>query len=223
MLLNAPSSFVAGAVAWNEELSQIATLVRSGSGFEPKAYEFKLQVGAGGGAAAELWAVGQLCASTCSRARHGAMPAVCCCSFSVDVPALIRPSSLSLPPPRECRRQTAVMPRSRPPPLARPPWILPRWQPRPAWRGRCAGFGRDDITPCGLTMSCMCTAGSRQAVGHGRHLLTPCTCTAVSCCARRPRCRLRCRAAAPRCTCLWGPLRYDRCFFYTYLRDVAVA
>lgn len=43
-----PSPPFSGAVAWNEELSQIATLVRSGSGFEPKAYEFKLQVGAGG-------------------------------------------------------------------------------------------------------------------------------------------------------------------------------
>ena len=41
-----PPCFAAGAVEWKEELSQIATLVRSGSGFEPKAYEFKLQVGA---------------------------------------------------------------------------------------------------------------------------------------------------------------------------------
>jgi hypothetical protein len=30
-------------VTWNEELSQIATLVKAPSGFEPKAYEFKLQ------------------------------------------------------------------------------------------------------------------------------------------------------------------------------------
>jgi hypothetical protein len=30
-------------VTWNEQLSQIATLVKAPSGFEPKAYEFKLQ------------------------------------------------------------------------------------------------------------------------------------------------------------------------------------
>lgn len=37
----------AGAVEWREELSQIATLIKLPSGsFEPKEYEFKLQVGA---------------------------------------------------------------------------------------------------------------------------------------------------------------------------------
>lgn len=36
-----------GVVEWGEELSQIATLVRTPGGFEQKQYEFKLQVGAG--------------------------------------------------------------------------------------------------------------------------------------------------------------------------------
>ena len=38
-----PPAHPAGSVTWNEELSQIATLIKAPSGFEPKAYEFKLQ------------------------------------------------------------------------------------------------------------------------------------------------------------------------------------